>query len=274
MSFSSYDYHHIYYITQNFTESVRTKLEYTLHDFSKKYELNIIENQAHQFTELKSLHGNTFTYSKLLLAELVPCDKVLYLDIDIVVNLDIKELDPFLLDLDDYLIMANVERGVKESLEKEFFIQDLKLSNINYFNAGVLLVNLSKWRRIGLTQVLLNFANEHRDKLKCADQTVINGAIDEQEIGCIPNRFNFRVENNLPKGTYDNSTNILHFYGRPKPWDILAELIHPHHKLFSNILKKIYFKDYNSIRDISCSSIAKFIRTYRSYLKVLFRIKM
>lgn len=271
---SSIAQHNIYFITDLLRDSAVSDLEATLSEFHGKYVLHTLENNSISFTHYKGLHGNTFTYSKLLLADLVPCDTALYLDIDIVVKTDIAALCPYFSRLDQYLVMANEERPMAQSLEYDFLVKNIKSENQQYYNAGVLLINLKKWREENITSRFISFADTYNSELQCADQTVLNGVLDESEIGKLPDRFNRRIENQLPRSTYANESGILHFYGRPKPWDLFAEMVHPHYWIFKDVLNKTHYRNYHSLRNISKQSIGKFLRTYKSYIKVVFKLKV
>ena len=95
-----------------------------------------------------------------LLAEkidIIP-DKVLYLDADIVVNGDIKEL--YDINIDNYEIA-----GARDYYGKFFFYP-------NYLNSGVLLMNMKRIRETKLLSRALNLCN--KKKVFLPDQTAIN----------------------------------------------------------------------------------------------------
>ena len=271
---SSYGFHQIFYITKGFNDAVAARLRETLSAFEDAYELQVIEHDGEAFSKYQGLHGNTFTYSKLLISEWVDRDYVLYLDTDIVVNMDISGLRPHFNAIDKFLVMANAERTLDQCLEREFFLNELKLNHRKYYNAGVLLLNLKKWRETNLPERLIQFANQYGSELRCADQTVINGVLEETDIGPLPEIFNVRLENHLPRKTYQDMEGILHFYGRPKPWDLFASMIHPHYKIFHKVLEKTSYKGYPGLGDIDGQRFRKFLRTYKSYAKTIFRIKV
>lgn len=270
---SSYNFHDIYYLTKNFGLELKHKLFESLKSFKDRYKLHVIEFDDNIFLNYQGLHGNTFVYSKLALANLIDCKIALYIDIDVVVNIDICEFEEYIMLSEDYLIMANQEGTFETCLEKNLYLIQLHLNNQKYYNTGVMLVNLHKWRENALYEKFLKFASQHGNQLKTADQTVINGVINEELIGSLPDKFNLRIENVLSKNTYQDKIAILHFYGRPKPWDLFAEYIHPHYKIFKTVLNKTYFKNYKSVTYINAKSFKKFLKTYKSYIKVVFRIK-
>ena len=247
---SSYNFHDIYYITKNSSLELKYKLSESLKSFKDRYILHVIEFDDNMFLNYKELHGNTFVYSKLALANLIDCKIALYIDIDVVVNIDIYEFEEYIKLGEDYIIMANQEGTFETCLEKDLYLSQLHLNNQKYYNTGVMLVNLDKWRDNELYEKFLKFATQHYKQLKTADQTVINGVISEELIGSLPDKFNLRVENMSTKNKYQDKIAILHFYGRPKPWDLFAEYIHPHYKTFKTVLNKTYFKNYKSFTNL------------------------
>lgn len=90
------------------------------------------------FSSLRSLNGDRTTYGRLLLADYVSGEQMLYLDADLVVAVDILELENHnFYDFDHTAVPAGT---IKTELEREFYINKLHLSeNTVSFNAGVLL---------------------------------------------------------------------------------------------------------------------------------------
>lgn len=96
------------------------------------------------------------TYFRLFLPELYPqYDKVLYLDSDIVIRSDIADL--YNIDIGDNLIAATPDGAVQsteifqEYVEKVVGVADYN----NYFNAGILVMNLDELRKFGFQEKFL-----------------------------------------------------------------------------------------------------------------------
>src|SRR5689334_6006984 len=93
-------------------------------------------------------HISVASYYRLFLGKLIPAtiSRVIYLDADILINGPLDEL--WAVDLQNYIIAAvsdpivGATQGQREELGKK-----LKLApTSNYFNSGVLLIDLSRWR--------------------------------------------------------------------------------------------------------------------------------
>lgn len=101
-------------------------------------------------------HTNVVTYYRFLLGDLLPqLDRVIYLDTDVIARQSIAGF--WQTDIDNVFAA-----GVKDEWE---FIQTYKgqmgfAPEDEYFNAGVLLLNLKKWRQENVTQKL--FENRKR----------------------------------------------------------------------------------------------------------------
>lgn len=147
------------------------------------------------------------TYSRFLIPELKPeKTKCIYLDVDIIVIDDIKKL--FDIKLDNYVIGAVKDTGNSKYLN--YVKQSIGLpANSIYFNAGVLLINNSKWVVQNITQKLFDIEQKYREKLKIADQDILNI--------CFQNSYKLLdIKYNT---MYDNSEIIIrHFTNYPKVW--------------------------------------------------------
>ena len=96
------------------------------------------------------------TYFRLFLPELyLQYDKVLYLDSDIVIRSDIADL--YNIDIGDNLVAATPDGAVQsteifqEYVEKVVGVADYN----NYFNAGILVMNLDELRKFGFQEKFL-----------------------------------------------------------------------------------------------------------------------
>ena len=103
--------------------------------------------------------------------DIIP-DKILYLDIDIMLNGNISEL--YDVDVEGYEYA-----GVRDYYGKIFFYP-------NYVNAGVLLLNIKKIRETGLFKKARKLVNDK--KIFLSDQTAINKLTTKRLI--LPSRFN------------------------------------------------------------------------------------
>ncbi len=108
------------------------------------------------------------TYYRLLISDVLPPNmhRVIYLDCDMLVCSDIADLWNF--PLGDAIVAAALEPS---------FVQNHVLGlpdDTPYFNAGLLLIDLARWRRDGIGQAALDFATAHPERLTYNDQCALN----------------------------------------------------------------------------------------------------
>jgi lipopolysaccharide biosynthesis glycosyltransferase len=104
-------------------------------------------------------------------------DKVLYLDCDVIVNGDLREL--YELELGDNLIAAVRDASIIGRVYTQVdnikeYLTYLGIEYVDgYFNSGVMLMNLAQFRRERLADKMLRFALQH--ECGFVDQDVLNG---------------------------------------------------------------------------------------------------
>jgi len=128
---------------------------------------------------------NISTYYRLMLCSLLPVEleKLLYLDVDILVRGSIKEL--WCMDIDEYYLAGvhdTTGRYARQAVEMD--------ANDVYVNAGVLLINLKKWREDALELKFLDYLKEKQYQVVFNDQGVINHCCS-QKVKLISPTYNF-----------------------------------------------------------------------------------
>lgn len=188
------------------------------------FSINFIESQDSEVQKLEAGgHISSATYIRFEIPSLLSnLEKVLYLDADIVISDDLSEL-----------FNTNIENNYVAAVENPFFdrYESLGMSrNDGYFNAGVLLINLSLWRERNIKNKAINFLSSN--KLMCImfDQDALN-AIFQGKWKKVDIRWNLqtsfiRGRKRLPDliEQIDNAflnPAIIHYSSSSKPWDIL-----------------------------------------------------
>lgn len=189
-------------------------------------------------TSLKTVpmrdHWSIAIFARLFLPHLLPhTQRVLYLDSDVLVRGSLSEL--FELDMRDALI-AGVKDWALWALYKfqprqldSFYVNEdfVKMfARVDYFNAGVLLMNLDLARKENLTEKCLHFIAQHQNELRFFDQDAINFVCaDKRKI--LPLRFNmppFLNEQEVPAALQQEFRQtkgqcvIVHYLSKYKPW--------------------------------------------------------
>lgn len=178
-------------------------------------------------------HISPATYYRLFVAELLPdsVDKVIYLDCDMVIRGSLAEL--WNTDIQDYAIAA-VFQDNNWAIKNHTFERLSLPESHGYFNAGMLLINVSYWRINHVQDRFLDYLTHNRDKIVYHDQDVLNVTLQNSVLGVSPiwnmqNGIYFFKGEVLNCGYYKYSydelkcvisqTVIIHFVSRPKPWE-------------------------------------------------------
>lgn len=185
---------------------------------------------------IKANHLRIETYYRLAISHLVSdkIERIIYLDSDMIVRHDITEL--YSTDLKGHLIGA-----VRDFPEEELCAQLGMKSRSDYFNAGVLLIDLKKWRKEDFTASIISYIREYYDSIFYADQDALNGTLNGIWLR-LPERWNLNPAFlyydasfiGFEDTTHEAISNpsIVHFAGYSKPWILFNE--HP--------FKDLYFK--------------------------------
>lgn len=171
---------------------------------------------------------------RIFLPRLLPdLDRVLYLDVDVVVVDSLAEL--FQIDLAGFYVGAVTNVPQRRALGHA---EELGLPGPeHYFNSGVLLMNLALMRRDGCTETLLECAREQAPELLWPDQDALNMVLAGHRLPLHPrwNMMNSIRNFSWSRELLDRAEveraiadpAIIHFEGPGdnKPWHILCE--HP-----------------------------------------------
>ncbi len=159
------------------------------------------------------------TYARLNLTYYIKdIDKAIYIDVDTLTNGSLKDL--WDIDLEDYALAACQDTFI--DIEHTYYKSSIGLDKNIYFNAGILLLNLKKWREENVFQCSVDWMNKYRGVMKYQDQDILNG-IFKDKVKIINNRFNFTPsERNLIRNRYKTNTDmpvvIYHYCGNRKFW--------------------------------------------------------
>ncbi len=228
--------------------------------------------------------GNYLTYYRLKTTELIKinCEKLLYLDGDILVNCDIREL--FAIDLSNNVLAAIKDYGGgckslkarNTSFLSSQKIEDFKFTRENpYFNAGVLLINYPLWKELEIEKKALKILKDYIGSTP--DQDAINASVIGKTL-LLPFKWNAMISLNRDFEDYiyideSNKANsrftrqehtegiqnpkIIHYI--KKPWnsdklvitDKYKPVFYPNHDLWWKIAEicPVFSKELSSIKE-------------------------
>ncbi len=167
------------------------------------------------------------TYYRLLLVDLLPekIDKILYLDVDVIVNKDISEFYNISFGSDE--IIACVDSlgksgwGKMSEKQRQMFCPMIE-QGYRYFCAGVMLMNIAAIREKYNFESYMDAVREWEYQMSAPDQDILN-YVHWEKIGYVdPYEYNLfaRIAHNenMTYQTVKEQTYIIHYAG-DKPWN-------------------------------------------------------
>ena len=197
--------------------------------------LNIIRVELNEnFTEGYS-HYSIDMYLRIFAFDILPerIKKVLYLDVDLILLNDINKL--YLKDISDKKIAA-VRDNYFETSE---IIEYCKKMNIDhdYFNSGVLLMNLENMRKSWNKKEIIDFIKSVESQIRYPDQDVLNIMCSKDDLLLLEKDYNYQIRYESKEIDFEN-TLILHYVAKIKPWN--------HFKLKYH--EKLFWKNFKNIK--------------------------
>jgi lipopolysaccharide biosynthesis glycosyltransferase len=184
--------------------------------------------------------NNTYplnTYYRILIPFFLPegIQKVLYMDVDMIVEEEISKL--WNIDISDFIIGAvpdsntrfigNTERGAEGIVN----YRELGLNpNTKYFNAGLLLINVAKWIEYNVTERVFSIIKQNSRYAGMGDQYGLNVVLSDRFLE-IDSLWNCLANSSEP------SPRIIHFIHR-KPF----YKSYSYNKAYQNIFYKYISK--------------------------------
>ena len=208
---SNYDMK-IYIISSDLSNHNQSNLIHLL----KNYNLvPVFKNiDKHYFSNLKVIdYISKETYYRLSIPNLLDrsIKKVIYLDCDLIVKEDITNM--WKMDIEDYFLAA-VETS------QRFASWRTKVLSIpkpySYFNAGVLLINLRKWRHYKISSQIIDYVKRHPKKVRFLDQDAMNAILYDKWLKLDP-KWNYTTQRYFMGSSITPA--IIHFTGDKKPWN-------------------------------------------------------
>lgn len=265
-------YYEVYVIINNISQENMQLLENLKKEF---VDINIINGESYvrSYENIKQQrHVTTSALIKFFLPQILKNeDKILFIDGDTIIQQDLTEL--FHTDVTD--VFAGVVKDTFTITSMDY-IQKNNINCKNYFNSGVMLLNLAKLRIENISKKLIE--DKQKFQTMFMDQDTFNKIFNENVL-FLSYRYNFLnyyldistskelskfFNECLPSKERDlyESCYILHFGGVNKPW-----------KQEMGILSNIYKRYYNvSILKNKKLKLKK-VFLFRKIIEKLFSIK-
>ena len=164
-------------------------------------------------------HFTKETYFRLIATELLPnsISRILYLDPDIIIQKNLQNFyyQSFVDQGDEKSIIACEDTSITGRVD---VYENLGMPlDAKYFNAGVLLLNLDKLRKLCLSNSFFQFIRDHDEQLLFLDQDVLN-AFFYNDVIFAENKYNLLLCNISKDSSKIEDAYVLHYAGPKKPW--------------------------------------------------------
>ena len=205
-------------------------------------------------------HHTRTTYGRLALPKIVKADKILYLDCDVIVRDDVSQL--WDIDISEYYLGAVVDSFLGGINGRNLVDSRLGIpAGYSYFNAGVLLMNLKKWRQDEeINDRFIKFSLENTET-RYVDQDVLNAILWGKWYPLHPRwnvqRYTFRLgyerklRRMVPIEFIDAVKNpaIVHYTSAVKPWHYECRV--PYVEEYYKYLAMTPWRDYRPSKTLS-----------------------
>lgn len=239
------------------------------HEKINKFQVYNYVEKINNFPNLGNNHVSEATYFRFFLDNYLEetIDNIVYLDCDIICFNNpekiLKELIKKLVK-SDYIIGASTEYINTNKLSEVF--NRLELKNHLYFNAGVMLIDLQKWKMANVQRSLIEIMNKKYERIVFWDQDIMNCYFDGQYLE-ISRYLNFKDYELNTKGNIIDQRSIifLHYAGSKKPWTIPGSVTNSA-KFFHTAYQKVFKIKYllkNNYRKQALKDLLKVIFTLK-----------
>lgn len=157
------------------------------------------------------------TYYRFLAPHLLQnSDSLLYLDADIVCLSPFEDLWLELKNTTKIALVVREPSDLNGSLSK-----NAGLKGCNYFNAGMMLIDVKRWNDNRISEKAISILSEKSQHLEYLDQDALNIVL-EDKVSFTDEKFNkiFKLKHDSKGYTTDAPANtvFLHYAGADKPW--------------------------------------------------------
>lgn len=229
----------VYILSSDITENSKLQLNALGEKYGREIVIKNVSTKLEHIAKrfgLPSFRGGFEVYTTLFLTEIIPeLEKALMIDADTLVLESLADLWNHDLKNDVLAAVPEVALYSKVSSSEDM---DILYRNKAYFNTGVLLYDLAKWRDKNVLSLIEEGIKSRKTGFKIFDQSILNYVLGDR-IAQLPCKYNFytalhsinykRLLKSFPKKNiisesefYDATSNphIIHFVGSyfERPW--------------------------------------------------------
>lgn len=270
----------IYVIDDNLSTESRSILRNIVGGYNASISFLYVNNNIVKNLVVRH-HLSRTAYYRLAIADILPVeiDKILYLDCDIIVRHDIAEL--WDIDISKYYAAAVADLGISGFDKKLHIRKNLGIPiDHPYFNSGVMLLNIRKWREERIGERVIQFIYNNPDKIVFCDQDGLNAVLWNNWLpldvkwntqSCLFRMYYKRKERrtlSLDKIDAIKDPHIVHFTEGTKPWHCICAI--PYANEYKKYLIMTQWKDYRPSDNSTRNIMTRYRRIMRRRIKNLF----
>ena len=246
---------------KNINKIIPTKIQN--HKNLNNLEIFQFSNLDNKFPNVKTSHISEATYYRLFLEDYLDnqVDFLIYLDADVIALAN--PLPYFAVKIQNiinkkYAIAAYTHESIPKNDKRSI---SLGITNGKYFNAGVMVIDMAKWKELEIKKQAIKIIQEKNEKLILWDQDVLN-IIFNGNYEKIQKEFNYNVNlltySSEDKEYIDEKISLLHYFGKTKPWSI-SGLCYEISEYYQKEYRKIYSNKYHVVSNDKKTQLKKFI---------------
>lgn len=219
----------IYLVYSELMEVHKTKISSLVSDF-KQHFVELCLNDKNINTAYEKVRTGAFPiescYRILAIPYLEGINKIIYMDVDVVVDGDISEL--WNIDFDGKYIIASQSNRIDQTYYKCYLGNPF---NAPYVYSGLLIMDVDEIRKHLSVEDLIDFWNDYDSLTSWVDMDFIN-VFFEGKIKVISQKYH-SMSTEFP-GTHMNRTRsenrrlVLHWPGYAKPWNEFSKTVYLH----------------------------------------------
>ena len=207
---------YLYVMQRDFTDGDKESISILTKKYGQKVEFLFVDEK--RFKGLPTNEKFSLeTYFRLMMTEILPLDveKVLYLDVDIIVRKKLRDF--YTTDIDNYIaaVCQDADHPTLTNAKERLFHRS---GDMRYFNAGVMLWNVKRLRENYSFQRFLDAAGDLGFQLQCADQEILNYLLYDQVMYIDNEKYNFLVRGELSESDLPDDKALILHYATISPW--------------------------------------------------------
>lgn len=246
----------VYILSLGITDENQAKLNEMVRPYACQLHFIPLDDiQSYYSFQIDTGRFNPIILSRLFIARLLPAhiDRILYFDCDIAIDGSIQPL--WSMELGSCIAAMAMEPTATPAIKQQIgFAHEQP-----YYNSGVLLIDMVKWRNESIETKLIEYLAAKGGKLLFADQDLLNVVL-QGRIQLIPPRFNFycpykyhRFETLVKKvpdykivtqNAFEAAKKepvVIHFLGAERPW--YRGNLNPYRHIYKKYLQLTPWKD-------------------------------